>query len=150
MEKYKILIIEDEEITGDLLKQALEMENMAVTWKANGQDALNEMKQDRFDLIILDLKMPGMAGDEVLREIRKIDKYVYVAIFTNQQNPEQMIKLINLDVDAYISKGANTDLWEIVARVKEILRVLSDEERDTLFAYAPKDLFKRGPDDIYL
>lgn len=141
MEKQAVLIVEDEEKTGDYLKEALELEGLEVTRCLDGPTALKEVQLGRFDLIVLDLKMPGMLGDEVLKHIRDIDPYVEVAIFTNYQDPPQMKALINLGVDAFIQKGAEADLWEIVNKVKERLRILTDEERDALFARVP-DLFK--------
>lgn len=144
MEKNTVLIIEDEEKTGAILKEALESENIEVTWKVNGQEALEVMEAGRFDLIILDLKMPGMTGDKVLQEIRRIDRYVEVIVYTNYQNPPQMKNLINLGVDAFIDKGASANLWETVDKVKTMLNPISEEERDTLFVNMPKDPSQQG------
>lgn len=136
-----LLLVEDEKKTGEILKRALENESIDVTWVQDGSSALEIMEKGKFDLIILDLKLPGMTGDEVLEEIRKIDPYVDVVIYTNYQDPPVMKKLINLGVDKYINKGADADLWQTVDIVKERLRPLSEEEREQLLDAAPEGIF---------
>lgn len=145
MEKYQILLIEDEEKTGSILKEALEYndDSMDVTWKANGQEALEVMKASRFDLIVLDMKMPGMAGDEILEKIRHIDRYVQVVVYTNYPDAQQMKNLINFGVDGFIQKGGNVDLWDLVNKVKTMLKPFSEEERHALFKKMPEDLFHK-------
>ena len=139
--KNTVFLIEDERKTGDMLKQALESEEIEVVWAENGKIALNKMEKGKFDLIILDLKLPEISGDEVLEGIRKIDPYVEVIVYTNYQDPPVMKKLINLGVEGYINKGADADLWETVAKVKAKLDPFTEEERDRLFESAPGEIF---------
>ncbi len=128
-----ILLIEDEVTTGEMLKQALESSGIQVIWAKNGFEALNAMKQDKFDLIILDLKLPGGLGDEVLEEIRKIDAYVEVMVHTNYStktfDPLVIKRLFKLGVSEYVNKGGEADLVEMVEKVKEKLRPFSEEQR---------------------
>lgn len=138
----KILLVEDEVKTAEMLKEALTEEGIAVEWVTNGQDALSIIKPGAFDLIILDLKLPGMTGDEILEHLRKVDSYVDVVVYTNYQDPPVMQKLINLGVDGYISKGASADLWDTVEQIKKILDPLSEEDREALLSQIPADAFK--------
>jgi len=138
----KVLLVEDEVKTAEMLEQALRSENIDVTWVTNGDEALRLIKPGFFDLIILDLKLPGMLGDEILEHLRKVDSYVDVIVYTNYQDPPVMQKLINLGVDGYISKGATADLWDTVKKIKEMLDPLSDEERDELLNQLPRNVFK--------
>jgi len=138
---YTILLVEDEKKTGEMLKQALELESIEVIWAIDGQSALDEMERGKFDLIILDLKLPKISGDEVLEGIRSIDPYVEVIVYTNYQDPPVMKKLINLGVEGYINKGADADLWETVEEVKARLDPFSEEERDRLLASVPEGVF---------
>jgi len=138
----KILLVEDEVKTAEVLKEALTDEGISVEWVTNGLDALNLIKPGYYDLVILDLKLPGMSGDEILENLRKIDAYVDVIVYTNYQDPPVMQRLINLGVDGYISKGASADLWETVDKIKKMLNPLSEEEREELLKQLPKDMFK--------
>lgn len=136
-----VMLVEDEKKTAEMLKQALESEGIDVLWVQDGKSAISEMKKGRFDLIILDLKLPEMSGDEVLENIRKIDSYVTVVVYTNYQEPPVMKKLINLGIEGFISKGAAADLWETVEKVKSLLDPFSDEERDDLLTSLPPGAF---------
>ena len=60
--KNIILLVEDEKKTGETLKQALESEGIEVIWAEDGKYAVAQMERGKFDLIILDLKLPGMSG----------------------------------------------------------------------------------------
>ena len=143
--KNTILLIEDEEKTGKLLKQALETEDMEVDWAVDGKAALQEMKKGRYDLIILDLKLPEMSGDEVLKGIRDIDPYVEVIVYTNYEEPPIMKNLINLGVEGYLNKGADTDLWEVVEHIKKKLDPFTETESEHLLESLPENmLYKTG------
>ncbi len=65
----------------------------------------NKENSEKYDLILLDLKMPGMQGDEVLREIRRTDPYIYVVVYTNYTEYRDLKKLVNIGIDKYINKG---------------------------------------------
>ncbi|MCX7093919.1 MAG: response regulator [Methylobacter sp.] len=136
-----VMLVEDEIKTADMLKQALESEDIEVLWVRDGRSALQEMKKGRFDLIILDLKLPEMTGDEVLEGIRKIDTYVSVIVYTNYQNPPVMQKLINLGVERYISKGADANLWDTVNTVKSLLDPFTQDEKDELLGSLSQGAF---------
>ncbi len=136
-----VMLVEDEVKTAEILKQALESEDIEVLWVQDGKSALQEMKKGRFDLIILDLKLPEMTGDEVLEGIRKVDTYVSVIIYTNYQEPPVMKKLINLGVEGFISKGAEADLWDTVKKVKSFLDPFSEDEKNELLDSLPQGAF---------
>lgn len=138
----KVLLVEDEVKTAEMLKKGLEAEAIFVRWVGDGQAALDIMQTESFDLVVLDLKLPGMSGDQVLEGIRKLDPFIDVVVYTNYQDPPVMQKLINLGVDRYISKGAAADLWDTVERIKSMLDPFSEEERDRLLQAVPPDVFK--------
>lgn len=144
--KNIVLLVEDEAKTGDMLKQALESEGIDVVWAIDGKDAISKMVKGKYDLIILDLKLPEMSGDEVLEQVRVIDPYVEVVIYTNYQDPPVMKKLINLGVEGYINKGADADLWGTVEMVKAKLDPLSEKERSDLLSSAPTSMFEEEKD----
>jgi DNA-binding response OmpR family regulator len=142
-----VLLVEDEKKTAEIFANALRSEGISVTQFSDGESALTDFKKGKYDLVILDLKLPGISGDEVLESIRKIDPYVEVIIYSNYQEPPVMKKLINLGVDGYINKGATADLWATVEKVKLILDPFSDEQRETLLASIPQGAFKQDKDN---
>ena len=142
-----VFLVEDEEKTGLLLKQALESENIDTVWAKDGKSALEKMEKGKFDLVILDLKLPGLSGDEVLEGIRKVDPYVEVVVYTNYEDPLVMKRLINLGVEGYIKKGAEADLWETVAKIKAKLDPLSAGETDSLLGSLPEGMFTENEGD---
>jgi DNA-binding NarL/FixJ family response regulator len=132
--KYQILLVEDEPITGETMRQALTGETVDgqgidVTVAPDGRAAIKKMSPGKYDLVVLDLKLPHMTGDEVLAELRKIDPYIDVVVYTNYQDPPVMKKLMNLGVSGYINKGAEADLWATVEKIKSRLAPVSDSER---------------------
>lgn len=137
-----VLLVEDEVKTAEMLKEALEAEGVSIVWVGDGQSALNKMQEGSYDLVILDLKLPGMSGDQTLEGIRQLDPFIDVVVYTNYQDPPVMQKLINLGVDRYISKGAAADLWETVECIKNMLDPFSDDERDRLLKAVPPETFK--------
>lgn len=142
-----ILLVEDEEKTGEMLKKALETEGVKVDWAEDGKLAVEKMEKGKYDLIILDLKLPEITGDEVLASVRKIDPYVQVLVYTAYEDPPVMKKLINLGVEGYIHKGADADLWGLVNQIKKMLDPFSEDERDALLESAPEGMFKDGEQD---
>lgn len=137
-----VMLVEDEKKTAEMLKQALESEGIEVFWFQDGTSALASFTKGKYDLIILDLKLPNMSGDEILEKIREADPYVDVVVYTNYQEPPVMQKLINLGVEGYISKGADADLWDTVEKIKSILDPFTDDERDELLQEIPPEAFR--------
>ncbi len=145
MEKYNILLIEDDISTGKMVKNALELEDMRVDWAKDGDEALATMEAGKYDLIISDIKMPNKTGDMVIAEIRKIDEFVSVLVYTNYHDePEIMRNLLNLQIDGYYQKGGKSDIWELVAKAKNILEPFSKEKREQFLNQLPKDIFKEA------
>jgi DNA-binding response OmpR family regulator len=139
----KILLVEDEIKTGELLVKALETKGIDVDWYVNGADALAKFDSGKYDLIVLDLKLPGMTGDEILEKIREIDKYVATIIYSNYEEIPVMKKLINLGVDKYIHKGPEANLWETVETIEKLLNPMSEDEAEDVLKRLPSDVFDR-------
>ena len=141
MRKNQLLLIEDEIKTGELLRQALESEGIEVIWAKEGASALSLVKKAKFDLIILDLKLPDIHGDELLENIRNIAPYVRVIVYTVEMEADVMRRLIEVGVEGYINKGVDMDLWEMVELVKAKLAPFSEAERYRLLKALPKGMF---------
>lgn len=128
----KVLIIEDEAMTAKTVREALELNGMKTEVAENGEIGLKLVKEKEYDLILLDLKMPKMSGEEVLREIKKIRPYVFVVVYTNFSDFADLKVLTNIGIDGYVNKGADADLKELVDIVKDKLEPFTIEGMRTI------------------
>ncbi len=128
----KILIIEDELMTAKAVKEALELNDMEADIAEDGIKGLDLVKKHDYDLILLDLKMPKLSGEEVLKEIRKVRPYVFVIIYTNFSEFADIKALANIGIDGYVNKGPDSDLKELVNMIKEKLEPFSVNEMEEI------------------
>ena len=123
----RVLIIEDETITAESVKEALALDDISADIAVDGKSGLEKFNTNNYDLILLDLKMPGLSGEEVLSEIRKQDPFVDVIIYTNYKDFADIKKLTNIGIEGYINKGPKSELSELVDAVREKLAPLNDD-----------------------
>jgi len=118
----KILVVDDEKDIVDLITYNLEQENFATLRAYDGQTALELAKTEKPDLIILDLMLPGIRGEDVCRLIRKSPAMETLPIIMLTARSDQMDKILGLEIgaDDYITKPFN--MRELVARIRAILR----------------------------
>ena len=135
----KVLIFEDELSTARPVQEALKINGIDAEIAQNGLQGLEMLKQDNYDLVLLDLKMPGLSGEEVLKEIRKADPFIDVVIYTNYSEFSDLKKLTNIGIDGYINKGATADLKELVNTIKQKLAPLDSEIIAKMMQDVPQD-----------
>ena len=116
----KILIIEDEPKTGEYLRQGLKEASFTVDLVHNGSDGLHTALTGEYDLVILDVMLPGMDGWAVMRNLRSKDNAVPVLFLTAKDQVEDRIKGLELGADDYLVKPFS--FAELLARVRTILR----------------------------
>lgn len=133
----RVLIIEDEIVTAEAVKEALALDDISADIASDGESGLEKLKSNNYDLILLDLKMPGLSGDEVLSEIRKQDPFIDVIIYTNYTEFADIKKLANIGIDGYINKGPKADLVELISAIKEKIAPLNDETISALLKDIP-------------
>ena len=133
----RVLIIEDEKETAKAVKEALELEDISADIALNGKEGLEKFRNESYDLILLDLKMPGLSGEDVLSEIRKEDPFIDVIIYTNYSNFPDVKKLVNIGIEGYINKGPSADLSELIIAIKRRLEPLSEEAIGALLKDVP-------------
>ena len=116
---YKILVVDDEKLIVKGIKFSLEQDNMEVTAAYDGEDALNLIKAQEFDLVVLDVMLPKMDGLQVCQQSREFSQ---VPIIMLTAKGEDMDKIMGLEygADDYIVKPFN--ILELKARIKAILR----------------------------
>jgi len=99
-----IHVIDDEPIIHDILSQILAAEGYEVEISASGEDALKKYESRNFDLVLLDLMMPGMSGLEVLRALRKIQPQAVIIIITAYASVESAIEAMKIGAFDYVQK----------------------------------------------
>jgi len=101
----KILIIDDDRVYAETLKMSLSGSFANVCYKLNGSDGLDYVRAENPDLVITDLKMPGMDGIEVLRQIKEIDNSIAVLVITAFDDSNSIIKAMQLGAYDYFDKS---------------------------------------------
>jgi DNA-binding response OmpR family regulator len=120
----KIAIIEDDQTINQMYRMKFEADGFEVQVADNGKSGVELVEKFQPDIILLDLQMPEMTGDEALAEIRSHSwgKTTPVIILTNLGEEESPKQLRNLGIHSYIVK-ANLTPKEVVLRVKEALGI---------------------------
>ena len=113
--KKKILIVEDDPSIAELQKDYLEVAGFEVSWRDNGLEGLKSLRENEFDLLILDIMLPGMDGLEILRGMKE-EKDIPVLLVSARKEEIDKIKGLSLGADDYITKPFSPG--ELVARVK--------------------------------
>lgn len=115
----KILLVDDDIELTELLAELLSLEGFNVHTVHNGQEALNELESQHYDLILLDVMMPVLNGIETLKQVRQ--KYVLPVLMLSARDDEiDRVLGLELGADDYLPKPFNDR--ELVARIKAILR----------------------------
>ena len=120
MKKPHILIVEDDESLAIALEDALSREGYRVELVADGRAALVRGLARRFDLIVLDLMLPGLDGYEVCRQLRAAGRDMPVLMLTARGREEDRVRGLDLGADDYVIKPFS--LRELLARVRARLR----------------------------
>ena len=120
--KPRILVVDDEKDILELVSYNLEKEGFETTSSSNGEDALNLIRRDTFNLIILDLMLPGIQGMDLCRILKSSDGTSSVPIIMLTAKNEEFDKVLGLEMgaDDYITKPFSPR--ELIARVKAVLR----------------------------
>ncbi|PWW27901.1 DNA-binding response OmpR family regulator [Cytobacillus oceanisediminis] len=125
--KESILVAEDEVKIARLLEIELEFEGYSVTKAIDGPHALDLYRSSSWDLIILDIMLPGISGIEVLRRIRSKDKQTPVLLLTAKSSVEDKVSGLDLGANDYITKPFQIE--ELLARIRAALRVRAEAEK---------------------
>jgi DNA-binding response OmpR family regulator len=120
-----IAIIEDDQVISQMYRMKFESDGFAVHVATNGKDGITLVEETTPDVILLDMQMPGMNGDEALAEIRKHDwgKHIPVIVLTNLGEEEAPKNLRSLGIESYIVKADLTPR-QVVDRVKQTLKLV--------------------------
>jgi two-component system copper resistance phosphate regulon response regulator CusR len=138
----KILLVEDEAKTGEYLKQGLSEAGYITDWVQDGASGRDQALGEDYDLVILDVMLPGLNGWEVLGAIRRAGKTLPVLFLTARDQVEDRVKGLELGADDYLVKPFA--FAELLARVRTLLRRGRNRESDILqVADLELDLLRR-------
>ncbi len=140
MKRRRILVIEDEQDIAQLLALHLGDANCDVTLAADGDCGLREALARAWDLVILDLRLPGTDGLSICRALRQEARYVPIVMLTSKSSELDRVLGLEVGADDYVTKPFS--VLELVARVKAIFRRVDALDRD---AGDTGERFEAGP-----
>ena len=119
MTTARILIIDDDRALGEMLKEYLQPDHLAVVACLSGEEGIETLRAGDFDLVILDIMLPGMSGLDVLKQIRGMSDIPTIMLTAKGDDVDRILGL-ELGADDYLAKPFNPR--ELLARLKAILR----------------------------
>lgn len=114
--KAKVLIVDDEERFRLTLKKLLTANGLETNAVGSGLEAIEELRQQPYDVILLDVKMPGMSGIEALAKLKKINREVEVIILTGHASVDVAVEIMKLGGYEYLLKPCPMD--ELLAKIE--------------------------------
>jgi two-component system KDP operon response regulator KdpE len=115
-----VLIVDDEPSLRKVLRTSLSASGFTVEEARNGEEAVTAVQQHGFDLIVLDINMPGMGGVEACQRIREFSPRIGIVMLTVRDLEEDKVRALEAGADDYVSKPFR--LRELVARLRSVLR----------------------------
>ena len=116
----RLLLVEDDQMIGESLQQALKADGYAVDWTQRGDEALQAVETKLYDIVLLDLGLPGVPGLEVLKKLRQGRDAVPVVIMTAKDTINDRVTGLDAGADDYLVKPFR--LEELEARMRAVLR----------------------------
>lgn len=123
-----VLLIDDDRELGKMLGDFLSGDRLDVTTRHTGESGLEEFAREKFDLLILDIMMPGMSGLDVLKKVRQTSSVPVIMLTARGDDIDRIIGL-EFGADDYLPKPFNPR--ELLARIKAILRRSGPQEKTT-------------------
>ncbi len=130
--KTRVLIVDDEKEFTETLSDRLTMRDYDTTVSFSGEDAIDKVKGYNFDVVILDVSMPGMSGIEVLSEIKKIKPLTEVIMLTGHATVETAIEGMKLGAHDYLLKPCETG--DLVSKIDKAHSKKTEHEERILEA----------------
>ena len=116
----KILVVDDDRSVRNAMKSLLEAEGFSVAQARNGEEALRMFAENRPDLVLLDVMMPGMNGIQTCGEMRKSDPLAPIIFLTAVPSDTTKVRAFGAGADGYFEKSENPDI--LVAQIRSALR----------------------------
>ena len=124
--KIRVLLVDDEEEFVEALAERLSIRDYDTTVSLRGEDAIEKLTKYNFDVVILDVRMPGMDGTDVLREMKRIKPLTEVIMLTGHATVESAIDGMKQGAYDYLLKPCETE--ELVAKINRAYEKKSEHE----------------------
>lgn len=129
MPVFRILVVDDEESLREMLQEFLEEEGMLVELAQNGREALEKLHSLSLDLVLLDLRMPGMNGIEILQEIKKEEPELPVVVITAYGSIDNAVETLKMGAFDFITKPFKLEeLQNAISRALEVERLKRERQ----------------------
>lgn len=135
LENYKILIIEDEKKMSTFIQMELNHEGYTTDVEYNGRDGLEKIQNENYDLVLLDIMLPGLNGMEVCRRVRQFSK-IPIIMITAKDDVTDKVMGLDIGADDYLTKPFAIE--ELLARIRVIRRNNNENLND--YKYKVDDL----------
>lgn len=122
----KVLLVDDEKAFVDLLSERIGLRGFSVGTALNGEEALDKIEAEGFDVVILDVAMPGMGGIETLREIKARQPLLQVIMHTSNTTVSTAVEGMKLGAYDYLIKPSEID--ELVEKIKGAHAIKNEHE----------------------
>lgn len=116
----RVLLVEDDQLIGTMVRLNLEQEGFEVDWLQSAEPALPLVGERRFDVLLLDINLPGMSGIDLARELRRTGVGTPIVMLTARDDTASKVEALDGGADDYVPKPF--DIAELVARVRAQIR----------------------------
>ena len=146
----KILFVDDEIAFADNMTRLLNSRGYRVTAVYDGDSAVQTLREERFDIVVLDLKMPGMDGIMTLKEIKRLGLFTEILILTGHGSIDTAMEAIKLGAYDYLTKPCGIE--ELMLKIEGAHEKKIDDERKDLegkirrVVESPASVFELFPD----
>ncbi|MGV8025430.1 MAG: response regulator [Anaerolineaceae bacterium] len=141
-EKIKVLIVDDQQLVRDGIKALLEIKEdfTIVATAADGQQAMEILQRTPADVVLMDIRMPGMGGIEATRQIRQINKDIRIIMLTTFNNDDYIVKAIKAGANGYLLKDIPKD--DLAEAIRLAYRGVSQFSSDTIGMLVERNLLR--------
>lgn len=140
--KIKVLLVDDEKAFIKALAERLEVRDFNTETALDGYEAISKIKEENFDVVVLDVLMPGMNGIETLKEIKNLRPLVKVIMLTGHATVETAIEGMKAGAYDYLMKPTDTN--ELVDKITKAYKLKAEHEERIRNAEIGKIIEKRG------
>lgn len=119
-ETVELLLVEDDELLGDGIQSVLERRGMGIDWVKDGVSAMNSLKGSHYDVLLLDLNIPWLSGQEVISRLRNNGNQIPVLVLTARSEVVDRVSALDNGADDYLVKPFDID--ELCARIRALNR----------------------------
>jgi len=119
-QQFRVLVVDDEAALRKVIRVSLVASGFVVQEAGTGSDAVDAFRQGQFDLVLLDVNMPGISGVEVCRQLRSIAPQAGIVMLTVRDTAEDKVRALEAGADDYVTKPFQ--FRDLVARLRAVLR----------------------------